>query len=88
MCMGGGGDNLTRIVQVFISNTGNSLIIRFNFLTYLQRKFSNQTPILCTNNEGHVTEIHYNNRTMGPLQMPSHLVTPFYHAYRVILANH
>jgi len=48
------------------------------------RKFSNQTPILCTNNEGHVTEIHYNNRTMGPLQMPSHLVTPFYHAYRLL----
>lgn len=36
------------------------------------------------NNEGEVTEIHYNNRTMGPLQVPSHLVTPFYHAYHVI----
>jgi len=48
------------------------------------RKFSNTWPILCTNNEGHVTEIHYNNRTMGPLQTPSHLVTPFYHAYKLL----
>lgn len=48
------------------------------------RKFSNHWPILCTNSEGHVTEIHYNNRTMGPLQTPTHLVSPFYHAYKLL----
>lgn len=46
-------------------------------------KFAQTWPIICTDNEGAVTEIHYNNRTMGPLQAPSHLVTPFYHAYHV-----
>nr|CAG4637028.1 EOG090X06NC [Ceriodaphnia reticulata]SVE72949.1 EOG090X06NC [Ceriodaphnia reticulata] len=46
-------------------------------------KFSQTWPIICTDNDGAVTEIHYNNRTMGPLQAPSHLVTPFYHAYHV-----
>lgn len=48
------------------------------------RKFSQTWPIICTNNEGDITEIHYNNRTMGPLQAPSHLVTPFYHAYHLL----
>ncbi|KAI9552810.1 hypothetical protein GHT06_020690 [Daphnia sinensis] len=47
-------------------------------------KFSQTWPIICTDNEGKVTEIHYNNRTMGPLQAPNHLITPFYHSYHLL----
>ncbi|KAG7170366.1 Gamma-butyrobetaine dioxygenase-like 3 [Homarus americanus] len=46
-------------------------------------KYSALWPILCTNREGDVTEVHYNNRTMKPLQAPTHVVTPFYHAYKL-----
>ncbi|KAK8748261.1 hypothetical protein OTU49_016393 [Cherax quadricarinatus] len=47
------------------------------------RQYSALWPILCTNSEGDVTEVHYNNRTMKPLQAPTHVVTPFYHAYKL-----
>ncbi|KAK7072111.1 hypothetical protein SK128_005471 [Halocaridina rubra] len=47
------------------------------------QKYSALWPILCTNSDGDVTEVHYNNRTMKPLQAPTHVVTPFYHAYRL-----
>uniref|UniRef100_T1IZY7 Gamma-butyrobetaine dioxygenase n=1 Tax=Strigamia maritima TaxID=126957 RepID=T1IZY7_STRMM len=46
-------------------------------------KYSQYWPIICTDKQDEITEIHYNNRTMGPVQTPSHLVLPFYHAYRL-----
>lgn len=47
------------------------------------QQYSALWPILCTNSDGDVTEVHYNNRTMKPLQAPTHVVTPFYHAYKL-----
>lgn len=47
------------------------------------QQYSAVWPILCTNSEGDVTEVHYNNRTMKPLQAPTHVITPFYHAYKL-----
>lgn len=49
------------------------------------KQYSALWPVLCTNTDGDVTEVHYNNRTMKPLQAPTHVVTPFYQAYRVSL---
>uniref|UniRef100_A0A6A7FM21 Gamma-butyrobetaine dioxygenase-like n=1 Tax=Hirondellea gigas TaxID=1518452 RepID=A0A6A7FM21_9CRUS len=46
-------------------------------------RYSSIWPVICTNGEGDITEIHYNNRTMQPLQAPTHVVTPFYHAYKL-----
>ncbi|XP_023233830.1 uncharacterized protein LOC111633481 [Centruroides sculpturatus] len=48
--------------------------------------YSQTIPVICVDNDGEVQEIHYNNRTMAPLQIPSHLVMPFYHAYQ-LMAN-
>jgi len=48
------------------------------------RKFSQVWPVICLDDKGEICEIHYNNRTMGPLQAPTHLVTPFYHAYHLL----
>ncbi|KAG0713455.1 Gamma-butyrobetaine dioxygenase [Chionoecetes opilio] len=47
------------------------------------QQYSSVWPILCTNSDGDMTEVHYNNRTMKPLQAPTHVVTPFYHAYKL-----
>ncbi|XP_042878598.1 gamma-butyrobetaine dioxygenase-like isoform X1 [Penaeus japonicus] len=47
------------------------------------KQYSALWPVLCTNTDGDVTEVHYNNRTMKPLQAPTHVVTPFYQAYRL-----
>ena len=47
------------------------------------QQYSAVWSILCTNASGDITEVHYNNRTMKPLQAPIHVVTPFYHAYKV-----
>ncbi|XP_045103370.1 gamma-butyrobetaine dioxygenase-like isoform X3 [Portunus trituberculatus] len=47
------------------------------------QQYSAVWPILCTNASGDITEVHYNNRTMKPLQAPTHVVTPFYHAYKL-----
>ncbi|XP_064114241.1 gamma-butyrobetaine dioxygenase-like isoform X1 [Macrobrachium nipponense] len=47
------------------------------------QQYSAIWPVLCTNSNGDVTEVHYNNRTMKPLQAPTHVVTPFYHAYKL-----
>ncbi|XP_043244182.1 gamma-butyrobetaine dioxygenase-like [Amphibalanus amphitrite] len=47
------------------------------------QRYGNMVPIIVTDSEGDVTEIHYNNRTMGPLQAPDHVVVPFYHAYKL-----
>ncbi|KAF2358772.1 protein of unknown function DUF971 [Trinorchestia longiramus] len=46
-------------------------------------RYSALWPVICTDSEGDITEIHYNNRTMQPLQAPTHVVTPFYHAYKM-----
>ncbi|KAA0191833.1 hypothetical protein HAZT_HAZT010520 [Hyalella azteca] len=46
-------------------------------------RYSAIWPVICTNSDGDITEIHYNNRTMQPLQAPTHVVTPFYHAYKL-----
>ncbi|CAG2053397.1 unnamed protein product [Timema podura] len=48
------------------------------------KRYSQLWPVICVNQEGDVSEIHYNNRTMGPLQVPSHIVVPFYHAYKYL----
>lgn len=48
--------------------------------------YSQTIPVICVDKDGEVQEIHYNNRTMAPLQVPSHLVMPFYHAYQ-LMAN-
>lgn len=45
-------------------------------------RYSQMNPIICVGKEGNVEEIHYNNRTMAPIQTPSHLVAPFYHALK------
>lgn len=47
-----------------------------------QLKYSQHWPIICVDKNDDITEIHLNNRTMGPLQAPSHLVFAFYHAYK------
>ncbi|KAK4316303.1 hypothetical protein Pmani_012523 [Petrolisthes manimaculis] len=47
------------------------------------QQYSALWPILCTNADGDMTEVHYNNRTMKPLQAPTHVVTPFYHAHKL-----
>ncbi|XP_076058751.1 gamma-butyrobetaine dioxygenase-like isoform X2 [Oratosquilla oratoria] len=46
-------------------------------------RYSALWPIICTNSDGDITEIHHNNRTMQPLQAPTHVISPFYHAYRL-----
>jgi len=56
--------------------------IRFQIKTSGKR-YSQLWPIVVLNKDGDVSEIHYNNRTMGPLQAPSHVVLPFYHAYKL-----
>jgi len=56
--------------------------VRFSIKNQNQR-YSNMWPIIVTDAEGDVQEIHYNNRTMGPLQAPDHVVVPFYHAYKL-----
>lgn len=57
--------------------------IRFSIFNDGQR-YMNMWPVIVTDTNGDVQEIHYNNRTMGPLQAPDHVVVPFYHAYRQI----
>ncbi|GLH11188.1 MIP04111p [Gryllus bimaculatus] len=47
------------------------------------KRYSQLWPIITLNQDGDVCEIHYNNRTMGPLQAPSHIIVPFYHAYKL-----
>ncbi|XP_077560196.1 gamma-butyrobetaine dioxygenase-like [Haemaphysalis longicornis] len=45
-------------------------------------RYSQTKPVICVNKEGMVSEIHYNNRTLAPVQTPPHLVAPFYHALK------
>lgn len=49
--------------------------------------YSQTIPVICVDKDGEVQEIHYNNRTMAPLQVPSHLVMPFYHAYQLLASK-
>ncbi|GAB6022827.1 hypothetical protein CHUAL_006923 [Chamberlinius hualienensis] len=60
----------------------SSTPIKFS-ITSKNLKYSQHWPIICVDKDGEVTEIHCNNRTMGPLQAPSHLVLAFYHAYKL-----
>ncbi|MCL4116511.1 UNVERIFIED_CONTAM: hypothetical protein GTU68_031706, partial [Idotea baltica] len=46
-------------------------------------RYSALWQVICLDADGDVSEIHYNNRTMQPLQAPTHVVTPFYHAYKM-----
>lgn len=62
-----------------LSSTPIKFSIKSHAMTYSQ-----SFPVICVDNEGEIEEIHYNNRTMSPLQTQSHLVTPFYHAYRIL----
>ncbi|KAG1673058.1 Gamma-butyrobetaine dioxygenase [Nymphon striatum] len=56
--------------------------IRFSI--YLgNKRYVQHWPIICVDNNGDIQEIHHNNRTMGPLQVPNHMVIPFYHAYKI-----
>ena len=52
-----------------------------------QKRYSNLWPVILLDNQGNVSEIHYNNRTMGPLQAPGHIIIPFYHALKVSLSS-
>ncbi|XP_050704041.1 gamma-butyrobetaine dioxygenase-like isoform X2 [Eriocheir sinensis] len=47
------------------------------------QQYSAVWPVLCTNSDGDVIELHYNNRVMQPLQASTHVVIPFYHAYKL-----
>ncbi|XP_076351037.1 gamma-butyrobetaine dioxygenase-like [Tachypleus tridentatus] len=47
-------------------------------------RYSQCIPVICVDKNGEVQEIHYNNRTLSPIQLPSHLVLPFYYAYKLI----
>ncbi|XP_013786586.1 uncharacterized protein LOC106470568 [Limulus polyphemus] len=47
-------------------------------------RYSQTIPVICVDKSGEVQEIHYNNRTLAPIQLPPHLVVPFYHAYKLM----
>jgi gamma-butyrobetaine hydroxylase len=40
------------------------------------------TPMISTNFEGNVTAVHFNNRSMAPLDLPEEAILPWYGAYR------
>jgi gamma-butyrobetaine dioxygenase len=40
------------------------------------------TPIISTDFEGQVTAVHFNNRSMAPLDLPEEDILPWYRAYR------
>jgi gamma-butyrobetaine dioxygenase len=40
------------------------------------------TPIISTDFEGAVTAVHFNNRSMAPLDLPEEQILPWYRAYR------
>lgn len=43
---------------------------------------STRVPVISTDNEGRVTAVHFNNRSMGALDAPEELIEPWYAAYR------
>jgi len=59
-----------------------STAVRFS-ITNAGRRYSTSFPVITCSSEGVITEIHYNNRTMQPLQAPPEMVAPFYHAYKL-----
>ncbi len=40
------------------------------------------TPMISTDFEGNVTAVHFNNRSMAPLDLPEDQILPWYRAYR------
>ncbi|XP_014679330.1 PREDICTED: gamma-butyrobetaine dioxygenase-like [Priapulus caudatus] len=60
-----------------------STAVKFSIVNKGHR-YSQKVPIICVDKAGDIEEVHVNNRTMGPLQVPSHLVLPFYHAYKIL----
>lgn len=60
----------------------SSTPVRFQIKNQGQR-YSQVWPVITLGDNGDVKEVHYNNRTMGPLQVPTRYVTPFYHAYKM-----
>ncbi|KAG0413944.1 hypothetical protein HPB47_008897 [Ixodes persulcatus] len=55
--------------------------VQFSIASHNMR-YSQMSPIICVGKDGSVEEIHYNNRTLAPIQAPAHLVAPFYHALK------
>ncbi|XP_062507732.1 gamma-butyrobetaine dioxygenase-like [Corticium candelabrum] len=51
-------------------------------VAYKENTYKHHVQIICLDNSGHMEEIHINNRTMGPLHAPLHLVKLFYSAYK------
>ncbi|CAG0919307.1 unnamed protein product [Notodromas monacha] len=46
------------------------------------KRYSQLWPVIALDSHGDLAEIHYNNRTSGPLQAPNNVVIPFYHALK------
>jgi gamma-butyrobetaine dioxygenase len=44
------------------------------------------TPMISTDFEGNVTAVHFNNRSMAPLDLPEDQIQPWYQAYRQFAA--
>lgn len=59
----------------------SSTPVQFSISSHNMR-YSQMSPIICVGKDGNPEEIHYNNRTMAPLQVPPQIVAPFYHALR------
>ena len=45
-----------------------------------------RVPVISTDNEGRITAVHFNNRSMGALDAPEEMVEPWYAAYRKFAA--
>ncbi|XP_037276727.2 gamma-butyrobetaine dioxygenase-like [Rhipicephalus microplus] len=59
----------------------SSTPVQFSIISHNMR-YSQTKPVICVNKDGHVCEIHYNNRTLAPVQTSPHLVAPLYHALK------
>lgn len=59
----------------------SSTPVQFSIFSHNMR-YSQMRPVICVNKEGNVSEIHYNNRTLAPVQVTPHLIAPFYHALK------
>ncbi|KAH7953218.1 hypothetical protein HPB49_006188 [Dermacentor silvarum] len=59
----------------------SSTPVQFSIFSHKMR-YSQTKPVICVNKDGNVCEIHYNNRTLAPVQTAPHLVAPFYHALK------
>jgi gamma-butyrobetaine dioxygenase len=45
-----------------------------------------ETPMISTDFEGRLTAVHFNNRSMAPLDLPADRILPWYRAYRSFAA--